>query len=342
MKYIRIIFFLFFTTICLTNALAQANSGKPRNGEGTHDFLIRHKRSPAKHYDQFIKLNKGKFGRNKSLLKDVTYILPPLSKENTSPQKNVEAKSKGKQYKQPLFGKKYENYSIKSDELKGTCFYLVSGHGGPDPGAVGKINGKTVCEDEYAYDIILRLARTLMEKGAKVHIIIQDSKDGIRDAMYLACSKKNETCMGSTIPLNPTARLEQRSNKINTLAKKDKEKYKRSVFVHLDSRSKKHQLDVFFYHAPGSKAGEKLAITMSRTFKEQYGKHQPKRGFTGTVTPRDLYVLRNTTPIAIFAELGNIQNSFDQKRFLDYNQRQALANWMVKGLLKDYENSKMK
>ena len=56
-------------------------------------------------------------------------------------------------------------------------------------------------EDEYAYDIILRLGRALMEKGAKVHIIIQDEKDGIRDDRYLSNSDR-ETCLGQTIPLD--------------------------------------------------------------------------------------------------------------------------------------------
>ena len=43
------------------------------------------------------------------------------------------------------------------------------------------IQGRQLHEDEYAYDIILRLARELLSRGAKVHIIIQDKKDGIRD-----------------------------------------------------------------------------------------------------------------------------------------------------------------
>ena len=31
-----------------------------------------------------------------------------------------------------------------------------SGHGGPDPGAIGIYQGRQLHEDEYAYDIILR------------------------------------------------------------------------------------------------------------------------------------------------------------------------------------------
>jgi N-acetylmuramoyl-L-alanine amidase len=203
------------------------------------------------------------------------------------------------------------------------------------------VDGRVLHEDEYAYDITLRLARALMEEGATVHMIIQDAKDGIRDDRYLANSNR-ETCMGAAIPLNQVKRLKQRSDKINSLSKKSKERYKRAVFIHLDSRSKKQQLDVFFYHAEKSVEGKRLANTMRETFNDQYNKHQPSRGFTGTVTSRSLYVLNNSTPVGIFAELGNIQNTFDQRRFLEYDNRQALANWMCRGFIRDYENSKKK
>ena len=107
---------------------------------------------------------------------------------------------KKKGHYEPLFGKKYASYAVTSSSLKGATFYLVSGHGGPDPGCIGKYRGKELHEDEYAYDIILRLGRELMKRGAKVHFIIQDAKDGIRDQAILNNSKR-ETCMGKAIPL---------------------------------------------------------------------------------------------------------------------------------------------
>jgi hypothetical protein len=110
---------------------------------------------------------------------------------------------------------------------------------------IGIYQGRQLHEDEYAYDIILRLARELLSRGAKVHIIIQDKKDGIRDGHVLANSKR-ETCMGDPIPLNQVARLKQRCDWVNKLYRKDKSSYKRAVFIHVDSRSKGQQTDVFF------------------------------------------------------------------------------------------------
>lgn len=241
---------------------------------------------------------------------------------------------------EPLFGKAEAKYPVSSTELKNACFYLVSGHGGPDPGAIGKMGSAELHEDEYAYDITLRLARNLMMRGAKVHIIIQDAHDGIRDARFLTNSKR-ETCMGSPIPLNQIRRLEQRCAKINALNKKDKEAYRRAIFIHIDSRSKSKQTDVFFYHS-GSAASAHLAKTMKATFGNKYDKHQPGRGFTGTVDKRGLYVLNKTVPTSLFVELGNIQNSNDQKRIILSNNRQALANWLCEGFIADYKHSMKK
>lgn len=247
-------------------------------------------------------------------------------------------KKKGANY-EPLFGKSLASYAVTSSSLKEATFYLVSGHGGPDPGCIGKYQGKHLHEDEYAYDIILRLGRELLKRGAKVHFIIQDSKDGIRNQAILNNSKR-ETCMGKTIPLNQVARLQQRCDAINRLHRKEKSSYKRAVFIHVDSRNRGKQTDTYFYHAPGSKYGKRLAQEIQRTFKSKYNRYQPNRGFEGTVSDRNLFVLRNTTPVAVFLEVGNIQNAQDQKRLVIADNRQALANWITAAIEKDYRKSK--
>lgn len=242
--------------------------------------------------------------------------------------------------KEPLFGKKAQTYKVTSNSLKGAVFYLVSGHGGPDPGCIGRYKGKELHEDEYAYDIVLRLGRELLQRGAKVYFIIQDKKDGIREA-YILNNSKRETCMGRKIPLNQIERLNQRCEAINRVHRKERRaRYKRAIFVHVDSRSRRNQTDVFFYHAPGSKYGERLAKSIQSTFRAKYKKFQPNRGFDGTVSARSLHVLRNTTPIGVFLEVGNIQNPKDQKRLVIPDNRQAMAKWITEAIEKDYKRSK--
>jgi N-acetylmuramoyl-L-alanine amidase len=372
----------FFILICifLTFSTYAQERDRPRSGEGIHAFLRRHDRDGNQYYQKFIKLNKGKFGKKKSLLSGVFYVLPPVEKDLKKPDipdipddpnlqdvqeipdaldtldANVPELSvepdiiepqsvknkKSKNGYQPLFGTKYANYTILDNELDGACFFLSSGHGGPDCGAIAKVDGRELHEDEYAYDITLRLARNLLQHGATVHIIIQDPKDGIRDGKYMNNSRK-ETCMGQTIPLNQVARLQQRTDKINSLSRRTKEKYQRAVFIHLDSRSKKKQLDVFFYYQDkreNRKKSLRLAETMRHTFEDRYAKNQPGRGFSGTVSTRNLAVMRNAAPVSIFVELANMQNKFDQRRYILDDNRQALANWMTLGFIRDYRNSK--
>lgn len=356
---------LFLAFLFSGTTLWAQQKATPKAGEGISSFLLRHNRSPKKYYDDFIELNKQKLGKNNVLKVGVTYVIPPVKKSTTTsakttPAKNTGAKnttsegagtkhpsSKAKSTKigttinEPLFGKQLANVKVTSNRLAGACFYVVSGHGGPDPGAIGKVGRYELHEDEYAYDLALRLARNLMQEGAEVHIIIQDAKDGIRDDSYLSNSKR-ETCMGDAIPLNQVQRLQQRCDKINALYRKDRKNhsYCRAIFIHIDSRSKGKQTDVFFYYSNKKGDSKRLANNMKDTFESKYDKHQPNRGFSGTVSGRNLYVLSHTTPASVFVELGNIQNTFDQRRLVINSNRQALAKWLMEGFLKDYKEKK--
>ena len=324
----------------------------PRKSEGIYEFLLRNGRG-VEYYSEFVELNKKQLGKNKMLKLGFYYKIPAKknnttntstpTQDNTKPTTATTApvgKSNiiGKTITEPLFGKDKQTFKVESEELKDACFYIVSGHGGPDPGAIGKMGIHHLHEDEYAYDIALRLAKDLMIKGATVRIIIQDAKDGIRDDRILSNSKR-ETCMGDKIPLSQLSRLKQRTDKINSLYANDKKnfKYCRAIFLHLDSRVKKQRIDVFFYHYGLNPLGTQLAENMRRIFTEKYNEHQPNRGFTGTVSTRNLYVIKNSYPVALFVELGNIQNSFDQQRFVMSSNRQALAKWMALGFLEDFK-----
>ena len=295
----------------------------PKNGEGLYAFLKRNSLDSPELKAQFLEINKSLLGKNNSLLKGVKYKIPATDIF----------------LYEPLFGKDREKFKLESQALKGAVFHLVSGHGGPDPGALGKYGNRTLAEDEYAYDITLRLAKKLQENGAKVNMVIQDKDDGIRGDSYLTMDK-DETCMGKVIPLKQYDRLKQRTKDVNALYVKNKPAFQRCVVIHVDSRSKGKEIDVFFYHAPKSKSGKKTAQAILNVFDAKYSRHQPSRGYSGVVSSRNLYLLRKTYPTAVFVELGNICNYRDQQRFIIENNRQALANWMYEGLLDDFDKNK--
>lgn len=238
-----------------------------------------------------------------------------------------------------IYGKNYKEVTIKSRELAGTVYYLMSGHGGPDPGAIGFLAGHPLCEDEYAYDVTLRLARNLTERGATVYMIIRDPNDGIRDESFLL-PDKDEVCFpDQPIPLSQVARLHQSTDAVNQLFDQNKGKFQRLVVIHVDSRDKNENIDVFFYHNKGSKAGEKLADILKETFGQRYAVHQPNRGYSGSVTERNLYVIKNSHPTSVFIELGNINHTRDQQRLIVSDNRQAISNWLRDGLIEEHRKT---
>lgn len=256
-----------------------------------------------------------------------------IAKEGEDGPKTVSAKN----VTHEIFGEKYKKVNVVSQKLKGRIYYLVSGHGGPDPGAIGKCQGKTICEDEYAYDVTLRLGRKLIAQGATVYIIVRDENDGIRDIGLLKCDQDEVAYPKKKIPLNQVKRLDQRANAINVLYKKHKKAgatYQRMVVIHVDSRNVGSRVDMFFYHYPKSKSGKKVAKTMYSTVKSKYDKHQKGRGYKGTIKPRNLHMLREALPTGVYIELGNIQNVQDQKRFTIVANREVMAKWFTEALLK--------
>ncbi|MBT6763585.1 MAG: N-acetylmuramoyl-L-alanine amidase, partial [Prolixibacteraceae bacterium] len=158
MKTIFLIFFL--ATIVLPGMLnAQQKEVVAEKGDGIYRLLTRHGLSISEHTNAFIELNKNLLGKDNTLVSGVKYKLPGAVK-------NTQAKSNIKTTSFEIFGKKYADVEITGNDLNGAIYYLMAGHGGPDPGAVGKYNNKQLCEDEYAYDVTLRLARKLIQNGA--------------------------------------------------------------------------------------------------------------------------------------------------------------------------------
>jgi N-acetylmuramoyl-L-alanine amidase len=243
-------------------------------------------------------------------------------------------KGKGKTVRYEILGKNYQDVTIIDNKLKGKILYVESGHGGPDPGAEAKVSGRTLCEDEYAYDIALRVARELISHGGTVFIITRDPNDGIRDGEFLMCDRDEKTYPDLKVPIHHKTRLFQRSDAINELYDKYNKKGitdQRLIVIHVDSRGRKEQTDTFLYYQNGNDASQKLAKKVHQTLEKKYERY---REYNGTLTTRDLHMLRETKPATVFVELGNIRNEFDRKRLMLKNNRKLLAQWLAEGFMK--------
>jgi len=321
LRYILISFTILLLNFTLIFAQENYEWSSAKNGEGFNSFLLRNNISPVTDMVKFKELNKGRFTKKGDLIAGKKYKIP----------------SPYTMYKASILGKKHENVKQVDNSMNGAVLYLVAGHGGPDPGAVGTILGKKITEDEYAYDIVLRMGKELISHGAKVHFIIIDPNDGIRDDAYLKPDHDERCYPSQKIPRKQTPRLKQRATAINILAQKEKKTtYQRLVILHLDSRSERNSTDVYFYHHSASKKGKNLALNLQQKMKEKYAKFQPNRGYNGTISTRRLYMLQTTTPPSVFIELGNINNKKDQLRFMKSENRQALAVWLCEGIKANY------
>ena len=234
-----------------------------------------------------------------------------------------------------IFGPKYAHTPLVSKKLAGKVFYVVAGHGGPDPGAMAKRSGSTLCEDEYAYDVALRLCRNLVAHGATAYMINRDPDDGIRSDRYLQCDTDEVLWGNVRMSHRQKKRLFQRSDIINELYEKHHKQgvtEQLAIMIHVDSRSRSERTDVFFYHFPGNVQGHKVAENLHQTMTSKYAKYRKGGYFHGTVSGRDLHMLRETKPLSVYVELANIQNAGDQQRIIVERNRQLLADWLFEGL----------
>lgn len=340
-----LIVLLFFTqlTVCAQDSLTVVTAEK---GDGILSLLRKQGMNPYEAYDDFIAMNIGNLRDSVHLYEGRDYVIPKVPLDTVAIVDSIQKKTTkikkiiGEEF--AIFGEEHASVLSKSEKLKGAVYYLVSGHGGPDPGAMAVYGGKSIAEDEYAYDITLRLAKELLSHGAIVYIIIRDPNDGIRDDRILEVDHDEVAYGNKVIPLNHTARLRQRVDIVNQLHAKNRGKFQRLIVTHVDSRSKSQNIDVFFYHHKDSKNGKKLAESIHKTFHKKYKKYQPNRTYTGTFGDRTgLYLVKRTHPAMAYIEIGNIRNGKDQRRILDPENRQALAKWISEGVILDFEGGEI-
>jgi len=238
----------------------------------------------------------------------------------------------------PIFGAKYAYTPLASEKLKGKVYYIASGHGGPDPGAIGKRGNYRLCEDEYAYDVALRLCRNLIAHGATAYMITRDPNDGIRSEQFLSCD--NDEVLWGNVKMSRAhkPRLFQRSDIVNTLFETNKSKgvadgNQTLIAIHVDSRTKREQIDLFFYYHKTQPSGKSLAQQLHRTIDSKYQKYRKSGEYHGTISSRDLHMLREVKPTAVYIELGNIFHNRDQQRIILESNRQYLADWLFEGLM---------
>ncbi|MGH7542155.1 MAG: N-acetylmuramoyl-L-alanine amidase family protein [Gemmatimonadota bacterium] len=318
--------------LCAAAPASAQTTLEARHGDGIWSLLERAGLAPTRAaIADFKRLNGGRLIRGERLMVGRSYALPGGRDGLGAADSPVELV--------PLFGPRHERVQHKTDRLAGHVYYVVSGHGGPDPGTVGRYAGRPLPEDEIAYDVALRLARRLLEEGATVHVIVRDPDDGIRDDTRFDPDRDERYLGDRPISRSHVRRLRDQAAIINRLYDQHRASAKRQrlLALHVDARAWRHEPQIDVHFQVVSENGRRFGHVLLATFRDQYDRVQPGRGYDGTVEVRDLYLLRETKPVAALVELGNIRHPRDQVRLTRAGNRQALAEWLVRGLLREAE-----
>ena len=158
--------------------------------------------------------------------------------------------------------------------------------------------------------------------------------ENLRDGDFLLCDSDEETYPNLKVPVAHKPRLFQRSDAVNAIYEKYRKlglNDQRLIVIHVDSRGKSEQTDTFLYYQNGNEASLKIAKNMKQTLETRYARY---RDYKGTLTTRDLHMLRECKPNTVYVELGNLRNEFDRKRLMLKNNRQAIAMWLAEGFMK--------
>ncbi len=228
-----------------------------------------------------------------------------------------------------------------SSSLRGYTVVLDPGHGGLDPGAIvesrdGLGNKVYVVEDEYCYDIALRVYRDLIRHGADVHMTVISPTNTIRtttDASLTFVNEKNEVYNSRKInslnrysvwPVGNAWGLDQR--KVVTGEFLQGVRKRKSIFVsiHADNNPGDGEGSrVLFHPSEEGNASEDLADEMSRYM-----------GQGSASRPQEVRVLNNNPAgAAVLVEVRNLAYTNNSWAIRNEELRQDDADRIVRGIV---------
>lgn len=228
--------------------------------------------------------------------------------------------------------------------LKGWRIVLDPGHGGIDPGAiVSNLTGKKqrvyVVEDEYVYDIALRVYRELRLLGAEVTLTVISPNHLIRDnlpAKTTFVHEKNEVYnderynrRNSEKRRPRSANLSQRVRVTNRFVKRARKGRSLFVSLHADNTPGRPQGPLVIYHKRRGRV-DRRSRSFARVMRSAL--HHPD--MPAQERGRNLAVLRNNLAYAeILVEVHNVHHKHEAYQIRFHKDREHHAKKIVNGIL---------
>lgn len=243
------------------------------------------------------------------------------------------------------FRNQIDTMGTRSNALRGWHIVIDPGHGGLDPGAIvsvadGNGNPLVITEDEYVYDISMRLYRVLVSHGASVSLTVLSPDHHVRDginARQTFVNLKNEVyneefhdAQESWRPVGTIEGLDMRksiaSRKIAEAAAWNKRRGTVFVSIHSDNSPDLPPGRAILYDG-GSDKELKNSMSLATTLSSHLG--------AGSFIRRqNLRVLRNNpADSAVLVEVRNISYPNSAWALRSSKLREQDASMIANGLL---------
>lgn len=236
------------------------------------------------------------------------------------------------------------SYKHKSQRLKNWRIVIDPGHGGQDPGAIvsntdGEDRAVHVVEDEYVYDIALRLYKKLKMEGAEVELTVISPNHHIRENLRATITfvhEQNEVYNDeranrkNAFSVRPAlANINQRVRIANQFFKGAKRGHTLFISVHADNSPNRPKGPLVIYHERRGKIDSR-----SRTFAQVMQKTLDHPSLPAQIGGRNLAVLRNNHAHAeVLVEIRNVHDKGEAWALRFHSRREEDADRIFQGVL---------
>ena len=224
--------------------------------------------------------------------------------------------------------------------LYGWVVVLDPGHGGEDPGSSHFYNRQRVTEDEYVYDVMLRVRRIALARGAIVFSTVRDNvgERNWHPSRVFPDLRNERFSLDNSIVRAGTAGLRKRLLYGNSINRRYPSHRRAWISIHFDVLGRNNQIDGVRIIAADT------SLRLVETLERSFGGVRRLRDDNPIVGSGDreygirrLFVLgpENNIREKVLIELGNFNNQADLWRVRNPVVRESYAFSIVRAL-EDY------